>query len=281
MAPYSLEQLIQEAGKLPPIPQTAMKALTMIRNPDTNASSLAKVIGMDQVLAAKVLRWANSAYFGLENRILTVQQAIMVLGMKNIQELIMNSSVSDHLNRPVPGYELARGELWQHALGTAITAKLISKKRKLNIDEEAYFAGLLCDIGKLVFEKVLRDANNISPEMASLPFQDMERLCFGFDHATLGAEMARRWQLPDSLVSAIAYHHEPQMTSSYHILVSTVHVANALVMIMGIGIGIDGLRYPLHEESLTRLGLGEEDLSEFVAQATEQLSHAKELVRIG
>jgi len=279
---YSIDQLIQEAAKLPPIPQAAQKALAFIRDPESNAADLASVLGKDQVLAAHVLRWANSALYGMENRIATIQQAIVVLGINAIQELILAHSMADRLSRPMPGYELNRGDLWHHAVGTAIGAKLISKERGLKIDEEAYFAGLLCDMGKQVFEKLLRDTDMSQPEWGNLPFQEMEYTTFGIDHALLGAEMARRWQLPDNLVNAIAHHHNPETAApSHRILVSTVHIADAAMMMLGVGIGIDGLQYTLDTEALKRLQMNEQDLILLVEQISDQLAHAKELIYFG
>ena len=92
---YSVDQLIAEAGKLPPMPQAALKALALIRSPDSSAANLASVIGTDQVLTTHVLRWANSAFYGMESRIATVQQAIVVLGLDIVQELIMNYSLPE------------------------------------------------------------------------------------------------------------------------------------------------------------------------------------------
>jgi putative nucleotidyltransferase with HDIG domain len=278
---YTVDQLIAEAGKLPPMPQAALKALALIRSPDSSAASLASVIGTDQVLTTHVLRWANSAYYGMESRIATVQQAIVVLGLDIVQELIMNYSLSDRLNKPLPGYALAGGELWRHALGTAIGAKLISKQLRLKIDDEAYFAGLLCDVGKLVFEKLLRETDVNRTEWGQHSFLEMERENFGIDHAILGAEIARRWQLPESLVTAIAYHHEPQAAKNYQLLAATIHVADVSMMILGVGIGVDGLRYPLEESALKRLGMTWEDLFHHVEQVAEQLAKAKELISLG
>jgi putative nucleotidyltransferase with HDIG domain len=198
--------------------------------------------------------------------------------MNILQELIMTYSVSNFLNRPLPGYDLQRGELWHHALGTAIGAKLISNQRNLRIDEEAYFAGLLCDIGKLTYEKLLREVDLGKSEWGHYSFLEMERANFGFDHAMVGAEMARHWQLPENLVKAIAYHHEPNAAQDHILLVSTIHVADVSMMILGIGIGIDGLRYPLDSEALRRLDMSWEDLFHLAEQVTEQLSHAKELI---
>jgi putative nucleotidyltransferase with HDIG domain len=280
MASYPIEQFIQEASMLPPIPQTAQKALAIIRNPETNAADLAEILASDQVLAARVLRWANSAYYGMENRIVTVRQAIVILGLNVIQELVMASSVSDQMNQPLPGYGLKRGELWHHALGTAVGAQLISKQQCLKIDQEAYYAGLLCDIGKLIFEKHLREVNWNNSDWGRLSFLEMERAYFGIDHAALGAELAHHWQLPEELVTAIAFHHEPQRTPRYKELVAAIHLAYMSMKVLGIGIGIDGLRYPLEQEALTTLGMSWEDLFALSEQVGEHLARAKELIDI-
>jgi putative nucleotidyltransferase with HDIG domain len=278
---YSVDQLIKEADKLPPIPQAAQKALAMIRTPQSNAASLAQVIEMDQALTVQVLRWANSAYYGMENRIASVQHAIVLLGLDTIQELIMTYCFSERLYGPLPGYELQRGELWQHALGTAIGAKLISKKLHLKVDEDAYFAGLLCDVGKLVFEKLLREHGMNRSGWEQYSFLELERANFGVDHAMLGAEMARRWQFPDILVTAIAHHHDLQSAGKYPSLVAAVHVADASMMILGVGIGADGLQYPLENEALKRLGMTSEDFFDLIEQVAGQLTKAKELISLG
>jgi putative nucleotidyltransferase with HDIG domain len=279
---YTLDQLIQEAGKLPPIPQAAHKALALIRNPEASAAGLARVISTDQVLAAQVLRWANSAYFGLSSAVVTVQQAIVVLGLNVVEELIMTSSVSDQLNRPAPGYDLQHGELWHHALGTAIGAKLISKQHRLQMDEEAYFAGLLCDIGKLVFERLLRETKiNLAAVEEPQSFLEVERAHFGLDHAMLGAEIARCWSLPEDLVNAIAHHHEPHAAQDRPQLAAAIHVADVAMMLLGIGVGIDGLLYPLDEQALQCLGMTGDDLIVLVDDVSGQLSKAKELISPG
>jgi putative nucleotidyltransferase with HDIG domain len=278
MVTYRVEQFIQEASVLPPLPQTAQKALALVRDPDTNASALAKILSSDQVLTARVLRWANSAYYGMENRIVTMQQAIVVLGMDIIQELVMTCSVSDFMNRPLPGYGLERGELWLHAMGTAVGAQLISKHHHLQMDEESYFGGLLCDIGKLIFEKHIHEIDLNLDEWQSCSFLEVERACFGLDHARLGAELARHWHLPEELVSAIELHHEPHRATKQKDLVAAIHVADVSMKVLGIGIGVDGLRYPLEEDALQQLDMTWNDLLALSEQVSEQLTHAKQLV---
>ena len=183
---YSIDQLIQEASNIPPIPRAAQKALELLRDPESNTADLAGILSTDQILAAHMLRRANSAYYGMDSQVVTMQQAIIVLGMNLIQELIMTYAVAAQLNEPVPGYELQRGELWHHALGTAIGAKLISKRWHLQLDEQAYFAGLLCDIGKLIFGKHLQEIDLTNSQWDGLSFLEIERASFGIDHARLG-----------------------------------------------------------------------------------------------
>jgi putative nucleotidyltransferase with HDIG domain len=274
---YSISLLIQEASKLPPFPKAAHKALELIRNPDSNAVELARILATDQVLAARVLRQANSAYYGMENRIATVHQAVVLLGMNIIQDLIMNSAAASYLERAIPGYDLQRGELWHHALGTAVGARLISKQQRLGIDDEAYFAGLLCDIGKLIFGNHLQKVELEKPACECESFLDVERAYFGIDHARLGAEIARQWQLPENLVTTIAHHHEPQAAQKYQSLVAIIHIADVSMMILGIGIGVDGLRYPMEEAALKRIGMTWEDLFCLAEKVTEELTHAKEM----
>ena len=279
---FTVDQLIREAGDLPPMPQVATRALSMIRNPETSASSVAGVLAVDQVLAGLILRWANSAYYGLQHRVATVQQGVMVLGLNVVRDLLLASAVAPYLNRAVPGYDLKRGDLWRHSMGVAIGAKWVAERHGWKFGDEAYHAGLLCDIGKLAFEKLLRGTDTSQPEWNKASFLELERALFGIDHAMLGAEMARRWRLPENLVSTIQYHHDPAsyppgQPSNLQIIAS-VHVADAAMMMMGVGIGKDGLRYPFEQMALNSLNLNEQDMIELVEHVTVQIQLAEAFI---
>jgi putative nucleotidyltransferase with HDIG domain len=163
-------------------------------------------------------------------------------------------------------------------MGTAVGARWISRRQRLNVDEEAYFAGLLCDIGKLIFSNLLQEQKVEQTDRDGRSFLEIERANFGIDHAMLGAEIARQWQLPENLVTAIAYHHEPQSASDHQSLVAAIHIADVSMMILGIGIGIDGLRYPLEENTLKLTGMGWEDLFRLTEEVTMELTHTKGLI---
>ncbi|MBI3762774.1 MAG: HDOD domain-containing protein [Chloroflexi bacterium] len=275
----NVNDLIRRVGELPPLPQVAHKALALIRNPDSSMAELADVLSLDQAMAGLVLRWANSAYYGLVHPVSTVRQAVVYLGQSTIQSLVLTASVAAVMERPAPGYGLDRGELWKHAVGVAAAARLVATRFGRQTAEEAYHAGLLCDIGKLAFEVLLRNVDTNSPEWQGRPFSDLEAAHFGIDHASLGAEMARRWNLPRPLVEAIAYHHRPAQAGEGAILAAAVHVADAAVMALGIGIGRDGLQYALDPAASERLGWSEASFGGLLDRVGPLVAEAEAFIR--
>ncbi|MCL4560662.1 MAG: HDOD domain-containing protein [Chloroflexi bacterium] len=272
-----IDQILQQIGELPPLPQAAQKALALIRDPKSSMGQVARVLSMDQVMTSLVLRWVNSAYYGLPNPVSTVQQAIMYLGQNTVQSLILAASVANMLYRPLPGYDLARGDLWRHAIGVANGARLILSNIDPKSAEEAYHAGLLCDIGKLALEVLLRNTDTEDPQFQDRHFSELEASLCGYDHAYLGGEMARRWNLPTPLVTAISFHHKPSQAGESIRLASAVHVADAAMMIFGIGIGRDGLRYPCDPVAFEMLGIREAQLEDLFDRMSNVVHAAEEL----
>ncbi len=275
--PANLDELLRRVGNLPPLPAVAQKALALIRDPDSNMADIANVLSLDQAMTSLVLRWANSAYYGLSFPVSTVQQAVTYLGQNTVQSLILTVSVATFLDRPVPGYGLERGDLWKHAVGVAGGARLVAMKFGRQTAEEAYHAGLLCDIGKLAFEVLLRNVDLADPAMQEYSFADFETSYFGVDHAVLGAEMARRWKLPDNLQEAIAYHHTPSQAKD-PVLPCAVHLADAAVMMLGIGIGKDGLQYTLDPAALEQMGWSEARFNDLIERVGDLLNEAETMV---
>jgi putative nucleotidyltransferase with HDIG domain len=276
----SSNDLIARIGELPPMPQVAQKALELIRDPDSSMSALANVLSMDEAMASLVLRWVNSAYYGLRYPVSTVKQAVTYLGQRTLHSLILAASVAALLDRSAPGYALDRGELWQHAIGVAAGARLMAARFGQATSEEAYHAGLLCDIGKLAFEILLRNVDTSSPEWQGKPFSSLEKEYFGIDHAVLGAEMARRWRLPNPMIAAIQFHHRPSQAGENVILASAVHLADAAMMMMGIGIGRDGLQYELDPVACERLDWDEARFRELADKVIPFIQEADQFIRL-
>jgi len=281
---FNLEVLLRRIGDLPPLSQAVNKALELIRNPKSNLAEVANVLALDQSMASLILRWANSAYYSPLQPIKTVHQAVAYLGQNAVQSLILTASVAALMDRPVPGYRLDRGELWKHAVGVAGGARLAVQHLGPQVAEEAYHAGLLCDIGKLAFEVLLRTLDPFEGTWEQMPFDYLERHYFGVDHATLGGELARRWNLPSPLPEAIAFHHRPSLAGDGVVLAAAVHVADAAMMMFGIGLGCDGLQYQLDLRAFQILGLDEgffEYMFPRVSALIEEAEHYIGLMRRG
>ncbi len=277
----ALDQVLKKVERIPPLPAVAMKSLRLMNNPNFNMKELAEILATDQAIASTLLRWANSAYYGLKYPITTIHQAITYLGENTVRSLVLTASLNTYMNRPLPGYYLDRGELWKHSVGVAMVSRLIMKKHgEVNlVIEEAYTAGLLADIGKMAFEIVLRDVVLNDEALQQMPFHKLESNYFGVNHAELGAEMARRWEFPEGLQLAITYHHAPSECKVNSLLPSTVHLADALVTMLGIGIGRDGLQYSIDPFVFPKLGIPEDKLDSLLEEVLPLASQIPELMK--
>lgn len=273
----TVEELLKQADKLPPLPAIASKALRLMRDPDFSMKALSELIATDVSISSTVLRWANSSLYALSSPVSTITQAVNFLGANVIRSLVLSVAMLNFMEKPLPGYNLDKGELWKHSLGMAIAARLVMTKYGPQLAEEAYTAGLVCDVGKLVFEAELRDLNLDLPELEGKNFAEVEKVFFGMSHADMGAELARRWEFPEPLMEAIAYHHAPAQSSKKTVLPAAVHIADNIVNRLGIGLGCDGATYQLEPYALQTLGLSDGSLDHLLAQTLAQFQESESL----
>ena len=268
-----LDAMMEFADQLPSLPTAVVKALHMLRNEDSQNHNIAAALQQDQALVAQVLKLANSPYYGVSRRVSTVEQAILVLGRKVVRSLVVAAASQDYLSRPQAGYLLQRGDLWGQSMATGCGASLIALRVGYKPADEAFVAGLLHGIGKVVLSAYLAElTDDITALMASgKRFDDLERELVQIDHATLGGMIAEHWQLPPHLGQAIRWQHEPLRAEGDVDLACIVHLAKALALMIGIGLGIDGLQYELCEDAIDRLGLNAEDLDALTSDLIDQI----------
>lgn len=275
-----LLQLVQTVRDLPALPEVVVKVMRLAEDPRSDAQSIARVIATDQAMTARVLKLANSAFYGLPRRVSTLSEAVVILGFRTIKNLAIAASTFELLNREVAGYWLQRGELWRHSLACAIGAQLIARRVRLPVVEEAFVSGLLHDIGKVAINLFVREQFDQIMERAlqdRIPFVEAEQAVLGFNHAIAGAMIAEKWNLPASLVSVIRYHHQPSSAPDRDVMVSIVHLADLLSITLGIGIGSDGLYYTLEDGTLAMFGLEQADVDQICEQIVEQMAQAANL----
>ena len=275
-----LEQIVSSAKDLPSLPAITYRVIKLVDDPQSTAKDLNDVITQDQSLTAKVLRLANSAYYGFPRRISTVTDAIVLLGFNTIRSLVLSASVYHILEKPLEGYALAPGELWRHSQASAMAARLIAQRARYRQPDQAYIAGLLHDIGKVLLNHHLREQYHevVARVGGEKTFIDVEEEVLGFNHAQVGALLAEKWNLPPDLVEAIGCHHQPAAAKKNRELTAITHLADALCMTMGLGLGIDGLYYKVDEDAIRLLKLKEEELEQLISRLADTLADGTSLL---
>lgn len=262
-AAITVHDIVAKTSDLPTLSATAALVIRQTYDSEIGAAKIAETLGQDQALSIRVLRLANSAYYGLPRKVNTLTEAVVLLGMRTVRDLALVASTFPWLSRPLKGYELGPRELWRHSFAVAVGAKTIARAANLPNDGVAFTAGLLQDVGKVALSMWLEGKLAVLGNYAvreGIRFDEAERRTIGFDHAEVGAAMAETWNLPQEIIDVIRYHHEPDACPTPDRLIDAVHVADYLAASMGYGLGIDGLQYGVSEQALDRLKLRLEDL---------------------
>ena len=254
----TLEDLVEKTIDLPSLPAAAMAIVRETEQPSATAHTIAQYVAQDQALAARILRLANSSYYGLGRQVLDVSDAIVILGMRCIRNLCMVASTYPWMVNPSNGYVLGPRDLWTHSFAVAVGAKIIAERTGKAAGEQALTAGLMHNLGKMALgvwhEKEIPVVVSLA-RGANITAEEAERRILGYSHCEVGLQMAEAWNLPKALVEVMGYHHEPNRCNAGNPLVDCVHVADYLTMSMGLGLGGDGARYDFEVESLERLGI--------------------------
>jgi len=266
-----LLNILTKVKSFPSMPGAAEKLLKMLDNPDMTAAQIEQILRYDPGLTANLLKLTNSAYFGLPCKVGSVGQAVVLLGWKRLIQLVMASCVNAIMGKPVPGYDLPAGELWRHSIAVSVAAEDLAKELKISAPENIFTAALLHDVGKLVLGSFVKeDLEEIEIEASrGISFELAEHMVLGTNHAEIGAQILKSWSFPPALVNAVRWHHDPDSAGKTDTLVDIVHVANILCLMIGIGVGREGLCYKPSPLATKRLGLKTNDL-EMVASRTLQ-----------
>lgn len=262
-------RVLKRVKDIPSLPQFVIETLKKLDDPKSSASDVGDTLRKDESLVLRILRLANSAYYGLSRKITVVPEAISYLGFKTVKSIVLAASVYKFMDGAFTGYSLDRGDLWRHSQAVAATSRFLSEKVRAGDPEEAYIGGLMHDIGKIILNDYVRFGYSIILRLVDedgVPFCEAERQVLGFDHAQVGGLVMEQWNLPDAYSYVTIYHHIPEELpkdcEEYRKVLDVVHVANSLCLMLGIGIGADGMQYNVSTDSLERLG---------IADKTEQL----------
>jgi putative nucleotidyltransferase with HDIG domain len=226
----SPRDVVQDVSSLISPPEVWVRLNQVVNDPGSSASDVAEVTSSDPSLAAMVLKIANSSFYNFRTRVDTISRAVTLMGMNELYSLV-TAATAARVFTNIPNSLVTPETFWRHSVCTAIAARRLAKRCRVLHPERLYITGMLHDIGSLVCYNKFPDKAN-EALLASGGDEEVlyqaEADLLGFTHADLGAELLKLWKLPDMLIEAVAYHHEPDRSASNSLDASIVHLANAV-----------------------------------------------------
>ncbi|AEH22684.1 metal dependent phosphohydrolase [Thermodesulfobacterium geofontis OPF15] len=246
----SVKKKLKKLEGLPTLPPIVQRLNLMIEDEKTSIHQIANLIEKDQVITSKILRLANSAFYGFPKKVSTVQNALMLLGINVVKVLILTSSIFEIIYKEDVG-------LWEHSIGVAACSRILAEKVGLKEPQEVATAGLLHDLGRIIqkvsfkeeYEKILELTKNGKDPLQA------EKEILGIDHAEMGSFIMKTWNLPDRLVEAVDAHHEFEKAKEFKKEAAVVHLSDILIHVRGYGSSLYRKVPPLQEKALKTLKL--------------------------
>lgn len=267
LAPVRVDRL----RALPSLPQVVLDVQAALAREDVSLDDVADTISVDQGLAAKALRIANCSFYGVPTRVVSVRQAISVLGLRSVSTLLMTAAISECFPRVAcRAFDLCG--YWRHSVGVALCARQIARRRRVDADL-AFTAGLLHDLGRLVLatlESAALEATYRHRRDDDCQMLDAELATLGTDHASIGAEVGLRWHFGQAVVDAVRLHHRPPLAAAVT-AADIVHVADNIVHALDVAHDPDEMVPALDSGAWSRVGLDAADCLALFADTEAEL----------
>lgn len=266
--------------RLPSLPAVVMELLASLNDDNVDAATLANKIARDQALVARLLRIANSPFYGLQGRVNSVNDAVVVLGLRQVRMLAIAVSTAGSFKLPtIKGFNFRA--FWLHAILTAVGTRLVAQKMHLP-EENAFVAGLLHDIGRLAIaasfpkhkEAVLQYQKQMDCDIV-----EAEQTVLGTDHTYVGQILAQQWRFPAVLIEAIKGHHHPE-SSEQHSLNAAVHLGNAIAHALDLCEEPQERVSYLSEKCWIGLKLNQDELMRLFAEIENQFTSIREALAV-
>jgi len=279
--------LRKHINTMPSLPTSVTKVLEICNNPQTSPADLNHVISLDPVLVGRVLKLINSAYYGLGKPVTSLARAIIMLGINTVKNLALSTAVMGQISSDKNSQGLNMEGFWRHSLCVGVSAKLLAKKRGVDVKmtEEFFTAGLLHDIGKIPLNAVLLKEYMLTVSIAdreriSLPKAEEKSL--GLNHCSAGTLIAAAWKLDGAVRDTIEHHHNcEEYSGDNKDVLYSVAAANHFAAISDIG--FSGDRYPDHLPAKVweTLHVSKDIFDEIIENVNSEIEKAEVFLKIG
>ena len=207
-----IEEILKGLEKLPTLPGIAMKILELVRDENTNLKAIADVLSTDPPLSAQVLKLINSPFYGVRRQVTSVSHAVSLLGLNTVKNLALSFSLlRDYPKANKEGFDYT--SFWKESIIGAVSCKLIAQKVIPSFSEDAFFLGLIHNIGILALTQCMPKQYSLvlkEKDRSLCSYHDAENQILGFNHMEVGEYLIRTWGLPETFFTPVAYHHNPE-----------------------------------------------------------------------
>lgn len=269
--PLSTESFVASVRELPALSAVVVDLIQSMSNEDMNAGQFAAKLSTDHALTAKTLRLANSSFYGVPRQVVSVHEAIAILGMRTVRSVVLTASVAGSFRREqCAGFDF--DAFWRHSIGTALCAKALAESTELNADM-AFTAGLLHDIGHLALAVFAGDMFQTTLRYKvqhDCLVREAEQATLGVDHAAIGGLITQHWRFAPLLVEAVKRHHTP-LESAVPDLAGVIHVADNMAHALDLNDASDEIVPPLNLVIWSGFKLNEDACQRIFRHAASQL----------
>ena len=275
MSHISASELVRNLPVLSSLPAVIDELEAALDRGDASMTDLGEIVKKDTDLTARLLRLANSSFYGFPKGVETVAEALSLIGLEQMKQLLTGSLVMEYFEN-IPASSVNMKTFWEHSIATGIAAKILSIQRRATEPELFFVSGLIHDIGRLViYLKLPQESREILETYEknnAVPLYEIEKNVIGFDHGDIGGELLKKWDFPIKLVEAVRYHHRPKYSEVHFSEAALINTANFVVNAIGIGSSGEKLVPPFDARAWERLDLSNAALKNTIKETQKQFS---------
>jgi len=273
-----LDSILSQQIDLPSAPVIIHQLTSMMSQDDVSSHDIAQVVATDQAFTARTLKLANSPFYGFARQITTVDEAITIMGVGMLQQLLLGTSVLSSLG--AKSKSLSMDDFWLHSFSVGVIAKHLLYRETIEVRNEAFMCGVLHDIGRLLFVRmdVARYERFYDAGQSAIDL-DKETQWFGADHQQIGQALADKWNFPPKIATCIAHHHYPEESSDSSPMLAAIHIAD--LTCHALNLGKSGNEFVTHfsPETWQCLELDKETYKKRLRMAASEIRETEAMIR--
>jgi len=231
-----LKRIIDSIDSLPTLPDTAVRLIDLANRDNYQVSDIITIIERDPAIATRVLKVANSPFYGFLGKISSIDHAVTLLGMNELKNIVLASALSIYFGNGKQLGHSSLNNLWKHSVVTAFVARMLGEDLGDHDIASLFLIGLIHDIGFVIMSRYFKEEFSELMEIAGekdVELYTLEKKIVGASHCEIGALILKNWKLPHKVVLAVLFHHEPWKDTSYPLVSTIIYFADILARIIG------------------------------------------------